>query len=186
VDETCPACQHPLRDKKRRVARHIDAYCGKVRRRRTHGWCPRCQQWFFPADRVLGLREDSNASPLVQEMSALLVSKKPAEQAEALSLRVLGRSLSRSTLARQAHAQGEHYQQHQQRMKYEEARRRDEPVGSGAIESTCRQLQCRMKRCGQFWSTAGDEALLCLEMFWRNERWELLFPHAKLTVVSNN
>jgi hypothetical protein len=80
----------------------------------------------------------------------------------------------------------EYYQHHQQRMKYKEARRRDEPVGSGAIESTCRQLQCRMKRCGQFWSTAGDEALLCQEMFWRNERWELLFPHAKLTAVSNN
>jgi hypothetical protein len=80
----------------------------------------------------------------------------------------------------------EYYQHHQQRMNYKEARRRDEPVGSGAIESTCRQLQCRMKRCGQFWSTAGDEALLCLEMFWRNERWELLFPHAKLTAISNN
>jgi hypothetical protein len=32
----------------------------------------------------------------------------PAEQADALSLRVLGRSLSRSTLTRQAQAQGEH------------------------------------------------------------------------------
>ena len=80
----------------------------------------------------------------------------------------------------------EYYQNNQERMKYKAARHRHEPVGSGAIESTCRQLQCRMKRCGQFWSTAGDEALLCLEMFWRNERWELLFPHAKLTAVSNN
>ena len=80
----------------------------------------------------------------------------------------------------------EYYQNNQKRMKYKQARQRKEPIGSGAIESTCRQLQCRMKRCGQFWSTQGDEALLCLEMFWRNERWELLFPHAKLTAVSNN
>jgi hypothetical protein len=404
VDEKCPDCQRPLGHKKRRVVRNVDAYCGKVRLLRTHGWCSRCEKWCFPADRVLGLREDSNASPLVQEMSALLVSKMPAEQAEALSLRVLGRSLSRSTLARQAHSQGqeaitvrqrlveapvvgppqsawpldqppepftlviqidawnirerdhwgqtqamrrrkkelkrwhwvytatcfrlhhrcrkgpsknklraiitersyvatrggtddlmqqlyyeararglaqaqrvlviadgavwiwnlvedrfkdaiqrldlyhantylwavanelhgagtpearlwvkpllkqvrhdkvanvithlrdlkprletaataaadqaiEYYQNNKKRMKYKDARRRAEPVGSGAIESTCRQLQCRMKRCGQFWSTAGDEALLCLEMFWRNHRWELLFPHAKLTAVSNN
>ena len=406
ADENCPDCQHPLREKKRRVARNIDSYCGKVRLLRTHGWCPCCEHWCFPADRLLGLREDSQASPLVQEMSALLVSKMPAEQAEALSLRVLGRSLSRSTLARQAQAQGEHaiavrqsllqapvvgppsspaalavdqppepftlviqidawnirerdhwgktqamrrrhekldrwhwvytatcfrlqqrcrkgptqnklraiitersyvatrggidalmqqlyyearvrglaqaqrvlviadgavwiwklasdrfkdalqrldlyhantylwavanelhgagtaearqwvkpllqqvrndqvaqvitrlqdlqprmesaaaaaadktieyYQNNQHRMKYKEARRRNEPLGSGAIESTCRQLQCRMKRCGQFWSTSGDEALLALEMFWRNERWELLFPHAKLTAVANN
>ncbi|MPN02091.1 hypothetical protein SDC9_149304 [bioreactor metagenome] len=80
----------------------------------------------------------------------------------------------------------DYYQKNEKRMKYKQGRNRKEPLGSGAIESTCRQLQCRMKRCGQFWSTRGDEALLCLEMFWRNERWEMLFPHAKLTAVANN
>ncbi len=409
IDEHCPDCEEPLTHMTRRVGRSVDAYCGKVRLFRTHGWCPRCEQWVFPADRVLGLREDSTASPLVQEMCALLVSKMPAEQAEAIALRVTGRALSRSSLAREAQRQGDHaikvrerlvqapvhlaptfspkpavaaeqspppftlvlqidawnirerdhwgqtqamrrrneelqrwhwvytatcfrlhqrcrkgrsktklravitersyvatrggleplmkqlyyeararglgqaqqvlvladgavwiwnlvadrfkdavqrldlyhanaylwavanelhgagtpaarrwvkpllrqirndqvtkvitqleelkprlsgaaaikvaddaleyYGNNQQRMKYKEARKRNEPVGSGAIESTCRQLQCRMKRCGQFWSTPGDEALLCLEMFWRNHRWELLFPHAQLTAVSNN
>jgi hypothetical protein len=407
VQEKCPDCHHELCDKKRRVPRSVDAYCGKVKLVRTHGWCPHCEQWVFPADRVLGLREDSTASPLVQEMCALFVSKMPAEQAEALCLRVTGRRLSRSTLAREAQRQGqsalavrkrlveapvwiapvaktkaagvdqpvepftlviqidawnirerdhwgqtqkrrrknlevdrwhwvytatcfrlshrckkgrfknklraiitersyvatrgglealmqqlyyeararglaqaqrvlviadgalwiwnlvedrfkdaiqrldlyhantylwavanelhgkstresrqwvkpllkqirndqvakvitqleelkprlaeaaakaagqaiEYYQNNQKRMQYKQGRKRKEPVGSGAIESTCRQLQCRMKRCGQFWSTRGDEALLCLEMFWRNERWEMLFPHAKLTAVANN
>jgi len=406
VEEKCPDCGEPLGHKKRRVVRWIDAYCGKVKLVRTHGWCPHCEHWVFPADRALGLRADSTASPLVQEMCALLVSKMPAEQAEALSLRVTGRRLSRSTLAREAQRQGEqaigvrqklveapvvkapaakaaagadqplepftlviqldawnvrerdywgqterrrrkdpkfdrwhwvytatcfrlshrckkgrfknklrpiitersyvatrggiealmqqiyyeararglaqaarvlviadgavwiwnlvedrfkdavqrldlwhansylwavanelhgkgskearqwvkpllkqvrndqvakvitqleelkprlaaaaakaadgaieYYQNNQKRMKYKEGRKRKEPVGSGAIESTCRQLQCRMKRCGQFWSTHGDEALLCLEMFWRNERWEMLFPHAKLTAAANN
>lgn len=408
VDEHCPDCQGHLNHKTRNVSRGVEAYCGKVRLFRTHGWCPRCEQWVFPADRALGLREDSTASPLVQEMCALLVSKMPAEQAEAISLRVTGRSLSRSTLAREAQRQGdtaievrqrlveapvylrpdaktttaaaaesspppftlviqidawnirerdhwretqrmrqrneelnrwhwvytatcfrlhqrcskgrsktklravitersyvatrggiepltqqlyyeararglgqaqrvlviadgavwiwnlvqdrfqeaiqrldlyhantylwavanelhgagssearrwvkpllkqirndqvarvitqledlqpplkaaaakatkeaiEYYGNNRQRMKYKQARKDNEPVGSGAIESTCRQLQCRMKRCGQFWSTAGDEALLCLEMFWRNQRWELLFPHARLTAVANN
>jgi hypothetical protein len=404
VEEKCPDCGAKLTDKKRRVSRWVDAYCGKVKLHRTHGWCPHCKRWHFPADRVLGLREDSTASPLVQELCALLVSKMPAEQAEAIGLRVTGRSLSRSTLAREAQRQGEnaiqvrqqlveapagvdpaaklgpdqpavpftlviqidawnvrerdhwgqtqkrrrqnleierwhwvytatcfrlnhrckkgrfknqlrplitersyvatrggldalrqqlhyearmrglaqaervlviadgavwiwnlvedrfkeavqrldlyhantylwavandlhgtgtrdarqwvkpllrqirndqvaqvitqleelqprlaaaaaettgqaieYYQNNQKRMKYKEGRKRNEPVGSGAIESTCRQLQCRMKRCGQFWSTRGDEALLCLEMFWRNERWEMLFPHAKLTAAANN
>jgi hypothetical protein len=55
----------------------------------------------------------------------------------------------------------------------------NEPLGSGAVESTCRQYQCRFKRTGQFWTTAGDEALLCLETFWRNNRWHELYPHAK-------
>jgi hypothetical protein len=66
---------------------------------------------------------------------------------------------------------------HQQRMDYAAARRAGEPQGSGAIESTCRQYQCRFKRPGQFWSYAGDEGLMCLETFWRNNRWHLLFPH---------
>lgn len=408
VDEKCPDCHHALCNKKRRVPRWIEAYCGKVKLLRTHGWCPHCERWVFPADRVLGLRQDSTASPLVQEMCALLVSKMPAEQAEALSLRVTGRRLSRSTLGREAQRQGEcamevrrqlveapvwappagktkavatadqppepftlviqidawnirernhwgetqkrrrqnleldrwhwvytatcfrldhrcvkgrfktkpralitersyvatrggtqalmqqlyyeararglaraqrvlvladgavwiwnlvedrfqdavqrldlyhanaylwsvanelhgkgtrearqwvkpllkqirddqvakvitqleelkprlakaaakaaddaieYYQNNQKRMKYKQARKDKEPVGSGAIESTCRQLQCRMKRCGQFWSTRGDEALLSLEMFWRNQRWEMLFPHATLTAIANN
>lgn len=60
-------------------------------------------------------------------------------------------------------------------------RKANEPLGSGAIESTCRQYQCRFKRTGQFWSTAGDEALMCLETCWRNGRWHELFPHAKST-----
>ena len=60
-----------------------------------------------------------------------------------------------------------------------------EPLGSGAIESTCRQYQCRFKRTGQFWSMSGDEALLCLETFWRNDRWHELYPHAKPAVALN-
>ncbi|MEY2878179.1 MAG: hypothetical protein RLZZ15_559 [Verrucomicrobiota bacterium] len=57
-------------------------------------------------------------------------------------------------------------------------RRNGEPIGSGAIEATCRQYQCRLKLPGQFGSKAGDESLLCLDTFWRNGRWHLLFPHA--------
>ena len=68
-------------------------------------------------------------------------------------------------------------ERHRDRMDYAAARRNGEPQGSGAMESTCRQYQCRFKRSGQFWSCAGDEALMCLETFWRNGRWQLLFPH---------
>jgi len=66
---------------------------------------------------------------------------------------------------------------HRERMDYATARRLGEPQGSGAMESGCRQYQCRFKRPGQFWSRVGDEALMCLETFWRNDRWHLLFPH---------
>jgi len=73
-----------------------------------------------------------------------------------------------------------------QRMKYKEGRKRGEPLGSGAIESTCRQYQCRFKRPGQFWSRTGDEALMCLETFWRNNRWHILFPHSTISDLSRN
>jgi len=69
-------------------------------------------------------------------------------------------------------------QSHRERMDYGTAKQKGEPLGSGAMESTCRQYQCRFKRPGQFWSQMGDEALLCLETFRRNERWHLLFPHS--------
>ena len=59
------------------------------------------------------------------------------------------------------------------------------PVGSGAIESACRQYQCRFKRTGQFWTTAGDEALMCLETLWRNGRWHELYPHARYSAALN-
>lgn len=79
-----------------------------------------------------------------------------------------------------AAVQGEvnYFHQHAGRLDYRTARRRGEPMGSGAVEATCRQYQCRFKRPGQFWSRTGDEALLALETIWRNGRWHLLFPHA--------
>lgn len=75
---------------------------------------------------------------------------------------------------------------HRTRLDYDQARQRGEPLGSGAMESTCRQYQCRFKRPGQFWSRAGDEALMCLETFRRNGRWSLLFPHSAPTDPSKN
>jgi len=71
----------------------------------------------------------------------------------------------------------EYFKNNQHRMDYGAAKKAGEPLGSGAIESTCRQYQCRFKRPGQFWTTEGDEALMCLETFWRNGRWNQLFPH---------
>jgi len=75
--------------------------------------------------------------------------------------------------------------EHQDRMDYRAGRRAGEPIGSGPVEATCRQGQCRFKRPGQFWSRAGDEALLCLETFWRNDRWSLLFPHTAFDPARN-
>lgn len=68
---------------------------------------------------------------------------------------------------------------HQGRMDYQQAKVRGEPVGSGVVESTARQYQSRFKCTGQYWSLAGDEALLALATLKRNERWHHLYPHAR-------
>ncbi len=94
------------------------------------------------------------------------------------NLRTLVKRLRRKKRAAVA-AQLAYLESHQYRMDYAAARRTGEPEGSGAMESTGRQYQCRFKRPGQFWSRAGDEALMCLETFWRNDRWHLLFPHIR-------
>jgi hypothetical protein len=67
----------------------------------------------------------------------------------------------------------------------EQKQRAKGPVGSGAIESACRQYQCRFKRTGQFWTTVGDEALMCLETLWRNGRWHELYPYARSSAALN-
>jgi len=69
-----------------------------------------------------------------------------------------------------------YFRSHQQRMDYKTGKARGEPVGSGAIESTCAQYQRRFKLTGQFWSLEGDEAFLALHTLHRNGRWAQLFP----------
>jgi hypothetical protein len=66
---------------------------------------------------------------------------------------------------------------HQDRMDYKTGQALGQPVGSGAVASTCSQYPRRFKLTGQFWSLEGDEAFLALDTLHRNERWHLLFPH---------
>ena len=109
---------------------------------------------------------------------APLLKKLKSGRAAALlnDLRTLAKRL-RQKKRQAVQAEVKYLESHRERMDYAAARRAGEPQGSGAMESTCRQYQCRFKRPGQFWSGAGDEGLMCLETFWRNDRWHLLFPH---------
>jgi hypothetical protein len=107
-----------------------------------------------------------------------LIQKLKAGRAVALlkDLRTLAKRL-RKKKRQVVQSELSYLESHRERMDYAAARRAGEPQGSGAMESTCRQYQCRFKRPGQFWSCLGDEGLMCLETFWRNGRWHLLFPH---------
>ncbi|HTC77453.1 MAG TPA: hypothetical protein VK657_02505 [Terriglobales bacterium] len=64
---------------------------------------------------------------------------------------------------------------HAQRMNYQQTARRGWPIGSGAVESACRQRQCRFKRPGQFWTSRGLRHLIALEEARHNGHWEELW-----------
>jgi hypothetical protein len=117
--------------------------------------------------------------PLVQQL------KKPSAVKVIGQLEAALAALPEGPTAEAVQREVDYLREHQKRMDYRAAHRAGEPIGSGAVEATCRQAQCRFKPPGQFWSTAGDEALWCLETFWRNDRWSLLFPHTAFDPARN-
>jgi hypothetical protein len=64
------------------------------------------------------------------------------------------------------------------RMNYKEIADRGWPIGSGAVESACRQSQCRFKRCGQFWTDRGFRHLSALDEARRNSHWDQIWGSA--------
>jgi len=69
----------------------------------------------------------------------------------------------------------DYFQSHREHVHYQAMATRGCPIGSGAMESFCSQLQGRFKRCGQFWSPAGMADLLALEVARRNLDWDALW-----------
>ena len=69
----------------------------------------------------------------------------------------------------------DYFQSQREHVHYQAMAKRGCPIGSGAMESFCSQLQGRFKRCGQFWSPAGLADLLALEVARRNLDWDALW-----------
>jgi len=68
-----------------------------------------------------------------------------------------------------------YFAEHANRMNYKEIADRGWPIGSGAVESACRQSQCRFKRPGQFWTERGLRHLCALDEARRNSHWDSLW-----------
>jgi hypothetical protein len=64
------------------------------------------------------------------------------------------------------------------RMNYGQIAKRGWPIGSGPVESSCRQDQCRFKRPGQSWTRAGFGNLSALDQARRNNHWDDLWVNA--------
>ena len=61
-----------------------------------------------------------------------------------------------------------YFKAHQDHLHYQAVDERGGPIGSGAVESLCSQLQDRFKRTGQFWTRRGLRHLLAVEEAVRN------------------
>jgi Uncharacterised protein family (UPF0236) len=65
----------------------------------------------------------------------------------------------------------------QAQMRYGEYQKAGLPIGSGAVESTCKQMvTARCKQAGMRWSEVGADAILALRSFVLNERLDELCP----------
>jgi hypothetical protein len=119
---------------------------------------PKAKKWVEP---LIDQLKESQSAEVIKTLEKVL-------------RKVVNRPEDRKTLE----VERNYFLTHQARMDYRAMAEVGYPIGSGAMESTCRQYQCRLKRTGQFWTTVGDEALITLETMWRNHRWRLLYPHA--------
>jgi hypothetical protein len=68
-----------------------------------------------------------------------------------------------------------YFASHAGRMNYHQLHRRGWPIGSGPVESACRQKQCRFKRPGQFWTAKGMRHLGALTEARHNHHWDKLW-----------
>jgi hypothetical protein len=141
---------------------HVKEHLHELARTLYGQGTPEAQQWLQPLLRFLDRRNDG-ALDVLHELEDLRQRLKnlTAFQQEALSKEI------------------GYFTTHHKRMDYKQAKAQGEPVGSGVVESTGRQYQTRFKCTGQFWTLEGDESLLALSTLYRNERWHLLFPHAR-------
>jgi hypothetical protein len=62
-----------------------------------------------------------------------------------------------------------YFQTHREHLHYQELAAKGSPIGTGAMESTCGQLQTRVKRTGQFWKPAGLANMLALKAALQND-----------------
>jgi len=66
-----------------------------------------------------------------------------------------------------------YYTAHQGRMDYASYRARGLQIGSGSVESACKQLvSARLKQAGMIWDAAGAEAVAMVRAWLKSERWE--------------
>jgi len=85
---------------------------------------------------------------------------------------------SRGEVGKTVQKEKKYFANQARRMNYKEIADRGWPIGSGSVESSCRQDQCRFKRPGQSWTRNGFGNLSALDLARRNNHWDQLWFNA--------
>jgi hypothetical protein len=119
--------------------------------------------------------EDAHARAWVEPLLHQL--KHGQEEQVLATLEALPQSRPAGALGLSELLQGEieYFQTHREHLHYQDLAAKGSPIGSGAMESTCGQLQTRVKRTGQFWKTAGLAHMLHLKAALQNDDWPSLW-----------
>jgi len=118
----------------------------------------RAREWL--AQQVESLRHGDEAL-VVNGLENLLKSQAQAKRPTKI----------RKTITREV----KYFRSHQEHLHYEDREKEGAPLGSGAVESLGKQLQRRMRGCGQFWERTGLSNLLKLSVLAKNEDLHLLW-----------
>jgi hypothetical protein len=117
----------------------------------------RAKDWL--AEQVQSMRHGDEAL-VINRLEDLLKSKAPAK-----------RPTIRKTITREV----KYFRGHRDHIHYQDRENEGAPLGSGAVESLGKQLQRRMRGCGQFWRRSGLSNLLKLSVLAKNDDLHLLW-----------
>ena len=156
VNDGTPWIWNLVADRWRQVEKEVDFYHGSqhlhaVGAARHSEGTAATSAWVDPRRKRL---RRGNAAKLLKELGAL---PPPGGEAGAV-------------VRREQH----HFAHHAARMDYRELSHSG-LIGSGAVESACRQRQCRFIRAGQFWSDAGLKQLCALQEARQSGHWDELW-----------
>jgi len=115
------------------------------------------------AERMLSQLKRGQLSRVLRSMSKLRVEGEEQEKIKTAAIKYL--------------------RTRQNQMRYGEYQKAGLPIGSGAVESTCKYaVTTRCKQSGMRWSEPGVDAILALRSFVLNDRLEELCPRPTMTL----
>ena len=129
---------------------------------------PEARAW---AESLLHSLRHGGEGRVVRKLEELLVPtpSAPAKPGSGKSVSSPARKARRRPGARAVIAREvAYFQSHREHLHYERVAEAGAPIGSGAVESLCGQLQARFKGRGQFWERVGLRHLLAVNTLFKN------------------